>query len=364
MKEKLCKNIVLILGAVILSAVILSFYVLYQEEKENRGVLQRKEAIRIEADMKGREVAVPDSLSRVVTVGGAPIINTLIAGLGEGNTIVNGLPFTANRSRISCCKYQTIIVDRLGSLPCIENGEGFVDTEKLMLLKPMLVFTCFEKNFAVEEQVGVPVFYLSVPKSGKDLKSAMRRLAAAYDKVQAAEDWCAYFDGVLNLIERRVKNIEQTVRPKTLYLSGAEPLRSSPVAEWLIESAGGRFPSGDRLKCARGIFSLEEILLWEPDIWLVPSPADVKRVYENPKFQNLKAVKNKKVYAIPAGMLRWSHPTSELVLGLMWVAQLLYPDKFSDISLKEEMKHFYKNFCGYDISNFEIEDILRTEKQE
>jgi alkanesulfonate monooxygenase SsuD/methylene tetrahydromethanopterin reductase-like flavin-dependent oxidoreductase (luciferase family) len=48
--------------------------------------------LRMLTDMAGRSVALPSPVRHVATVGAVPVINSFVFALGEGGTIVNGLP--------------------------------------------------------------------------------------------------------------------------------------------------------------------------------------------------------------------------------------------------------------------------------
>ena len=46
------------------------------------------------------------------------------------------------------------------------------------------------------------------------------------------------------------------------------------------------------------------------------------------------------------------------VLQVLWVAQLLHPDKFKDIDMNAEVRKFYKTFYDYDMTEDEARRML------
>ncbi|MDD2620901.1 MAG: ABC transporter substrate-binding protein, partial [Syntrophomonadaceae bacterium] len=105
--------------------------------------------------------------------------------------------------------------------------------------------------------------------------------------------------------------------------------------------------------------SLEQILLWNPDVILVNDLGVVDYIMSNEQWAPLKAVKTKRVYQLPNGISRWGHTSSpETPMAILWTAKTIYPDKFADLDMLAETKRFYKQFFGLDLSDEVIEKIL------
>ncbi len=121
--------------------------------------------------------------------------------------------------------------------------------------------------------------------------------------------------------------------------------RGTLPAEW-TEMAGAVNVSLDqdlRLLEDKYFASLEQILLWNPDVIIVNEDGVTDYILENPQWSPLKAVKQGKVYQMPNGVSRWGHPNSlETPLALVWTADLLYPELFADVDLEEMTRGFYR----------------------
>jgi len=140
--------------------------------------------------------------------------------------------------------------------------------------------------------------------------------------------------------------------------------QSSLTADWWIEQAGGiSLRKEGPIKSGIRSLSPEHVLLWNPDVWIVPVPDEIDMVYRDPRFKNVSAVKNRRVYSVPVGSVRWSHPTSEQPLGVLWAAKLLYPERFGNVNIEAEVRRFYLTFFRYHLSDKEIKEMLTGNKQ-
>ena len=75
------------------------------------------------------------------------------------------------------------------------------------------------------------------------------------------------------------------------------------------------------------------------------------------KFQNLTAVKNNDLHRIPAGVF-FLDKGSTTALMTLWLATIIQPDLFSDISMLDELKKYYKEFYEYNLSDEDAQHIL------
>lgn len=108
--------------------------------------------------------------------------------------------------------------------------------------------------------------------------------------------------------------------------------------------------------------NVEQLIEWNPDVIFVSSmtaltPADI---YADPSLADLSAVHNHRVYAVPSGGFWWDPPSAESNLTMLWAAQVLFPET-ADFDLRSEMKEHYEFLYGYEISDTQIDEILRFE---
>ena len=106
----------------------------------------------------------------------------------------------------------------------------------------------------------------------------------------------------------------------------------------------------------------EEIVAADPDIIIVGGADNqkaVEKIYADPVFAGLKAVKNKKVYGNPKGVFSWDRYGAESALQILWAATIIQPELFRDVDVKAQTKAFYKKFMNYDLSDIEFDYILK-----
>mgnify|MGYP003308497754 FL=1 len=132
-------------------------------------------------------------------------------------------------------------------------------------------------------------------------------------------------------------------RPKVVAIEWVDPFFTS--GHWIpemIESAGGEnLISTEKMPSRK--MELEEIKEANPDIIvMMPCGFDVKRTVSeynsvltnNPDWNELKAVKEKNVYAVDANSY-FSKPSLRTITGIEILAKIIHPDVFGDLQLPE-----------------------------
>ena len=181
---------------------------------------------------------------------------------------------------------------------------------------------------------------------------------------QRAREFNAYLAQNIDKVAARTKDLAHEKRPKVLHIvSGADLLKidgtNNMINTW-IELAGGT----NAIK-KEGIMleiTAEEVIAANPDIIIAGnSKADevLAKIYAEPRFSGLNAVKNKRVYANPSGFFSWDRYGAEAALQILWAAKTIQPEIFADIDVRAETKAFYKKFMNYELSDAEFEHILK-----
>ncbi len=104
---------------------------------------------------------------------------------------------------------------------------------------------------------------------------------------------------------------------------------------------------------------MEQILLWNPDMIIANEARVAEQIMVDKKWAPIRAVRSKRVHAIPVGISRWGHPGGlETPLAILWTAKTAYPQLFEDLDLAGEIQGFYKRFFNLDLSPAVVERIL------
>ena len=99
--------------------------------------------------------------------------------------------------------------------------------------------------------------------------------------------------------------------------------------------------------------SAEQILALNPDLILLPTSWGYhppRELYESDSYRNLsdlKAVKEKRVYALPWLPCNCA-PRLETLINLMIEAKAAHPDKFADVNVNKWVIDYYKQIYGVD----------------
>jgi len=151
---------------------------------------------------------------------------------------------------------------------------------------------------------------------------------------------------IIESLKDRIKNVETSAPStnlKVLAIEWMEPLFTA--GHWvpeLIEKAGGRNLISSLGEQSKRL-TIQEAKDSDPDIIiLMPCGFDLKRILfeynkilkENKTWNSLKAVKNKKVFAVDSDSF-FSKPSIRTITGLEIIAKIINPEQFSRLSVPE-----------------------------
>ncbi|MFT4106803.1 MAG: ABC transporter substrate-binding protein [Lacrimispora sp.] len=315
----------------------------------------------------GTQAQVPAVVDKVAAIFG-PAYERLVV-LGAEDKIV-----MASASHKKAWPWSNLIYKRLGEIDVLENGTD-LDTE-VLLNKGTQVAFCFGNPQTVEAinragMVAVP--WDPSPEPFDNIKGILFRYAdiVGGDAPERAQKYADYFDEKMKLITDYTNTLTDEQKP-TVYFASSGIERSvgadSDVTE-MIAYAGGTSLSKEIPGHSFVDVSLEQIISWNPDhIFVdhigVSQGQTIDQVLAeltgDPKFASLQAVKDGRVYASPVGVFYWDSGV-QCILQLMWMAQKLHPEAFTDINMAEEVKYFYQEFFDYELTDEQAQKILNLE---
>lgn len=105
--------------------------------------------------------------------------------------------------------------------------------------------------------------------------------------------------------------------------------------------------------------NLEQMMLWDPEVILFAPNGYYNYTAEDPAWQILTAIQNDTYYEVPSGPYNWmgSPPSSNRVLGMLWLADLLYPE-LTDYDLKEQTIRYYQLFYHCNLTEEQYEELV------
>lgn len=197
--------------------------------------------------------------------------------------------------------------------------------------------------------------------------TSMRVVAEAVggESLEIYEKWKDYTNGIIDMLYERTKDLKEEDLP-TVYWGntwGENVLSSYVITNraYEIRLAGGKL-LGPTIGSNFPEVTAEQLIEWDPQYILVDNHGNnpdgvIVSVMLDSKFQNLTAVKNNDLHRIPAGVF-FLDKGSTTALMTLWLATIIQPELFSDISMLDELKNYYKEFYRYDLSDEDAQHIL------
>jgi len=193
-----------------------------------------------------------------------------------------------------------------------------------------------------------------------EYKRAVRMFGQVLGTQARAEDWCAWVDERVRRITAVTDIIPEEKRLKVYYLRGPDALTTQGIGSatfWFSTLGGGRMVIKDQSWQGKGKVSLEDVLRWNPDVILVGRQYSSDLVLKDPRWADIAAVKNSRVYPTPEGVFYWDGGI-ESVLLMEFIAQHLYPERFPGLDMVAELREFYQRFYRYPLSDAQARLLL------
>ena len=182
-----------------------------------------------------------------------------------------------------------------------------------------------------------------------------------------ADKMITFYTNVLNKVNNTTKTIPNSEKKTVYYAEGTKGLQTEPQGAahaQLIDICGGINVCNLPVSLGNGngmtSVSMEQVIQWNPEVIICADPTFYASIYNNSLWQNIPAVKNKQVYMVPKAPESWMDrpPGVNQIIGIPWMAKVLYPEKFQDIDMKSMTKEFYSDFYHYNLTDNETTSIL------
>ncbi len=311
-------------------------------------------ATRTVTDMAGRQVELPVNVTRVVTLGSVPVINSFLFALGKGDLIVDGLP--PNFTKDTRWKYQYVFGPQIGGQPVMQSPEYGAKAEEIVAAKPDVVLTMTPGDVDQLDKIGVKTIVLRW-QNDEDVKKVVTLLGEALNVPDRAQDYSQTFDAIVAEVGDAVKDVPDSERVSALSLDPKSMGQPHTIAQWWIARAGGKpVTEGNTNESLK--FSAEQVVAWNPQVIFVNDPTSVKTTLDEAKFAPVAAVKDKRVYHMPIAAHIWGNRTSEQPLSVAFAASKMYPEKMTQDHLKRLTHRFYKDAYHHELTDAQVDEIL------
>jgi iron complex transport system substrate-binding protein len=310
-------------------------------------------------DAAGRAIPIPNTVSRVFPAG--PPAAILLYAVAPD--LLLGWP-RANRPD-ECAFLLPDICKRpvVGRL----TGRGnTANLEAVLALHPDLILDVGSTSatFAslaerVQQQTGIP--YALLDGRFAATASTLRKVGELIHREAAADALAAYAQQTITSIKSRVDAIPAAQRPRVYYARGPRGLATGlggSINVETIEFLGARNVAGER-KGGLATVSIEQVLVWNPDIIVTIDPDFAADVRNDPQWAAVAAVRAGRVYLSPTLPFGWVDfpPSVNRLIGLWWLAKILYPAQFPE-DMQALTRDFYTRFYHVTPSDADIARVL------
>ncbi len=321
-------------------------------------VLPRSTRAATVTDATGRALPVSEKTARVFPAGppAAILLYTLAPDL------LLGWP-RANRPEE--CAYMVPEICTRPEVGRITGRGNTANLESVIALKPDLILdvgstsaTFVSLAERVQQQIGIP--YALLDGRFEAIAATYRKLGELVGRQNDAEKLARYADDTLKSITGRIAAIAPSVRPRVYYARGPRGLVTGlggsinvETIEMLAQNVSGENKGG------LANVSIEQVLLWNPDVIVTIDQDFAASVRNDPAWGSVKAVRDGRVHLSPKMPFGWVDfpPSVNRLIGLWWLAKILYPDKFPE-DIRMLTRDFHTMFYHRTPDNTQIDHVL------
>lgn len=319
-------------------------------------------AERVVTDMAGRQVRLPDEVRRVYAVGHCIPIVAAVAP-----------EKLANNYRLSeaARRYLPPALSAGKAVPAA--GMRFSDEEILKMAPDLIVMEAMagaaDQATRLEARLHVPV--LLVDQDMQKQRQAFTLLGEALGQQEQAAVLSDFVKTWLDPLYEKARRIPEKERVRVYYAEGPNGLFTNPSGSshtQVLDFIGASNVAQVANLPDEGMsaVSMEQLFLWQPEVILVWTPgADQlsawKAITGDPLWQRLNAVRKGRVVQIPWQPFSWFDrpPGSNRIIGALWLARLLYPQRFT-FDLVAVTQEYFRKFYHFDLSEADARRLLAS----
>jgi iron complex transport system substrate-binding protein len=318
-------------------------------------------------DDAGRKVVLPAKIERVYVAG--PPASVLVMAIAPEKLIGWTRALRADEA--------AFLPPRLAALPEVGRltGRGnSANIEVVLALKPDLIIDIgsINTNFAsladrVTAETRIP--YVLLDGRLDKLPEQIEKLAQILGEAQRAKPLLDYTRTSFRELRDGIARIPADRRPEVYYARGPSGLTTGlagSINVEMLEFLGARNVAGNAGSVGTGTplanlaqVGFEQVVLWNPPTIITNDPNFYREVWRRAEWQSLRAVRNQRVFLSPNLPFGWFDfpPGANRLIGLKWLANLLYPDTFK-FDLRREIETVYSLLYQQRPTREQIDRIL------
>ncbi len=215
------------------------------------------------------------------------------------------------------------------------------------------------------EAAGIAVLQINAFSNAEEMKSIVTLIGdiLGNDGPERAKAFNAYYDSNIEYVKTMTKDLDENQKVRVLNLryggDNYTTVNGKDISAFYVEAAGGSFVSGDYQGTGGAMtVNAEQIIEWDPDVIFTMGRSAHDQIVNDPALASVSAVANGNVFTEPSGTYPWSVRSAEGALMPLFLAKIMYPDIFKDLSVEDKTREFYKDMYGYSLSDEEVKTIM------
>lgn len=317
-------------------------------------------AIRV-TDQRGKRLTFDKPVTRVVTLP-MPAASMLIAVDRSAQHLVgmHDASWTAMRDSVMGAMFP----DALKVAHDVADEEFVPNVESILSLNPDVVVQWGDHGAGVLnplENAGLTVLGLSYGTQD-DVATWLRLFATILGKPDRGRQIVSRIDTELHRMQRLQST--RTSHPRIMYFfqatGGLKAAGGNSYNDVYIRLVGGTNPASGATG-EQGVVGVdvEQVLAWDPEIVLLGNfdPTMPTDIYGDRVWQDVTAVRSRRVYKVPLGGYRWDPPGQESPLMWRWLSEIAFPANRRS-TLREDVRTYYRFLYGKVPTAAQIDQIL------
>lgn len=216
------------------------------------------------------------------------------------------------------------------------------------------------------EKAGLQVLGLKNSGTQEDVDAWVSMFATMLGKPDRATELKTRSDEELAEVKSRAAG-RGSNGPSILYFNrftgGLKVAGANSYNDFYIKLVGGSNPpTGKDPLTGSGMVGvdIEQVLRWDPEVILLGNfdAAMPQDIYSDPVWQDVAAVRSKRVYKVPLGGYRWDPPGQESPLMWHWLGDIAFPQRTSVV--RSKASEYFRFLYNHELTNSELDKILRT----
>ena len=314
-------------------------------------------------DSTGRAVELPANITKIAPSG--PVATMILAAFAPEKLVCTGTNIGDDQA--------AFLYEGLSDLPMtgqLYGGKATFNLEELLATGAEVIIDLgdFKKSIAddltaLQEQTGLPCIFLEADLA--HMADAFRSLGTILGKEERGEELAKLVEETMTMASENSAKITEDQMVSVLYSSGSDPLgtnaEGSSQAQVLGIVGAKNAVVVDEVTSKGGgnMINMEQLYNFDPNVVLVTDAAALEIIESETAWQELRAVKDGKVYTVPTEPYCWlsAPPSMNMILGVWWLGNLLYPEVY-DYDMTAKAQEIYKTFWNYDLTAEEAAAML------